>query len=92
MARDRWQVYVLRCADGSLYTGVTSNLDRRLRLHHRGRASRYTRSRLPVTLVYRERASSRSTAQRREWEIKRLSRAEKDRLVTGRPSARPVGP
>ena len=85
-SRDRarsWVVYVLRCADGTLYTGVTNDLARRLARHRAGRASRYTRGRLPVELVWRERRPDRSAAQRREAEIKGLTRAAKERLIAG---------
>ncbi len=76
-----WLVYILRCRDGSLYTGITNDLDRRLAAHSSGKASRYTRSRLPVTLVHREGQPSKSKALRQEAAIKRLTRAEKLRLV-----------
>ena len=84
MAQARWQVYVLRCADGSLYTGITNDMARRLRAHGAGRASRYTRSRLPVELVYVERAATRASAQRRESAIKALPRPEKLKLIGAR--------
>jgi len=73
----RWTVYVLRCGDGSLYTGSTSDLARRVAQHRAGRGARYTRARLPVALVHWERARDRSGAQRREAALKRLSRREK---------------
>ena len=72
-----WFVYILRCADGTLYTGVTVDLARRCRQHNAGTASRYTRSRLPVDLVYREDASGRGAALKREYAIKRLTRRGK---------------
>ena len=75
-----WTVYVVRCRDGSLYTGVTNDLDRRLAAHNRGRGARYTRARRPVTLHYREAAESRGSAQRREYQIRRLPAAVKRRL------------
>lgn len=77
----RWLVYVLRCADGSLYTGITNDLEKRLGAHAAGKASRYTRSRLPVTLAYTEPRRTKSAALKREAAIKRLRRAEKDRLI-----------
>jgi putative endonuclease len=83
-AEDRWFCYLLECADGTFYTGITSALDRRLSLHNRGRASRYTRGRLPVTLVYAEPHRDRSSASRRERAVKKMSRAEKRAL--GRPA------
>lgn len=78
-----WWVYVLQCADRSLYTGVTTDPQRRVREHERGTASRYTRSRLPVELVHVERAASRSEALRREMRIKRLRRVAKLALIAG---------
>ena len=78
-----WTVYILRCADGSLYTGITRDVERRVAEHnsHRLLAARYTRSRRPVVLVYRERAASRSAAARREYRIKQMVRGEKEKLV-----------
>jgi putative endonuclease len=75
-------VYVLRCGDGSLYCGWTYDLDRRLDEHRTGRASRYTRSRLPVELAWSRQMASRSEAMREEARIKRLSRADKLHLVS----------
>lgn len=72
-----WIVYMLRCGDGSLYTGVTNDLARRLVRHRAGKGGAYTRSRLPVRLVYTERRSSRGAAQSREAAIKRLPRVAK---------------
>jgi putative endonuclease len=79
--RPSWWVYVVRCADGSLYTGVSTDPDRRLRQHNAGTASRYTRSRLPVELVYRERRRGRSDALRREAALKALPRRAKLALL-----------
>jgi putative endonuclease len=70
-------VYLLRCRDGSLYTGITNDLPQRLESHRRGKASAYTRSRLPVTLAYQETIADRSSALKREAAIRRLSRGEK---------------
>lgn len=75
--RDGWVVYVLRCRDGSLYTGMTNDLDRRLAAHRKGKGGAYTRSRLPVRLVYSERRRSRGAALSREAAIKRLPRSAK---------------
>lgn len=72
---------MVRCADGSLYTGVSTDPDRRLRQHNAGTASRYTRSRLPVELVYRERRRGRSDALRREAALKALPRRAKLALL-----------
>ena len=76
-----WTVYVARCSDGTLYTGVTTDPGRRLAQHNAGAGGAYTRSRAPVVLVYWEEANSRSEAQQREHAIKRLSRSEKEALV-----------
>lgn len=75
--------YILRCADGSLYTGWTNDLERRLAAHNAGTASKYTRARRPVELVYHEAFSTREEAMRREWAVKQLSRAEKLALIHG---------
>lgn len=77
----RWYVYMLECADGTLYTGVTTDLDRRFQEHRQGKGGNYTRSHKPMRLCYSEQASSRSTAQQREAAIKRMSREEKLRIV-----------
>lgn len=76
-----WTVYILRCADGTLYTGCTNDLPRRLKAHQSGRGARYTRSRLPVALAYREEAADKSAALRREISIKRMTRREKLALI-----------
>jgi putative endonuclease len=78
-----WTVYLARCRDGTLYTGVTTDPARRLAEHNAGCGGAYTRSRMPVILVYWEQAPDRSLALRRERAIKRLSRAEKESLVAG---------
>lgn len=73
--------YMLRCGDGSLYTGWTNDLEKRLKAHQAGKGSKYTRSRLPVELVWWEPCGSRTEAMSREWHLKRLSREEKLRLI-----------
>lgn len=78
---DKWFVYILRCSDGSLYTGITKDVRRRCEQHNAGTASRYTRSRLPVALVYQERRASQSLALKREAAIKAMSRLEKESLI-----------
>jgi putative endonuclease len=83
---DAW-VYLLCCRDGSLYCGWTSDLDRRLAAHRSGRGSRYTASRLPVTLVLAQPVADRGAARREEARIKRLTRAEKLALVAAGPVA-----
>ena len=77
-----WCVYVVRCRDGTLYTGITNDLARRLVAHDSGKGARYTRARGPVTLLHREPARDRGAALRREAAIKKLTRAEK--LVLGK--------
>ncbi len=78
-----WSVYMVRCADGSLYTGIAMDVVRRVNEHNADnrRAARYTRSRRPVTLVYREPRQNRAEAARRECEIKRLAKQAKESLV-----------
>ncbi len=73
--------YILRCADGSLYTGWTNDLTRRLAAHQSGKGGKYTRARRPVELVYCEQHETKQEAMRREWEIKQLSREEKLKLI-----------
>lgn len=74
-------VYILRCADDTLYCGWTNDLDHRLKTHNSGKGAKYTRSRLPVELVYSEALESTSAALHRECEIKKLSRKEKMELI-----------
>jgi len=81
VAESPWFVYILECRDGSFYTGVTNNLERRQHQHNEGTASRYTRSRRPVILRYRELCGSRSQALIRECSLRLLSRKEKEDLV-----------
>ena len=76
-----WFLYLVRCADGSLYTGITNNVPRRCKQHNAGTASSYTRSRLPVELIYQESQASRSVALKRELAIKAMSRQEKESLI-----------
>jgi putative endonuclease len=81
-----WLVYLLRCHDGSLYCGITNDLPKRLLAHAAGKASRYTRARLPVALAYSEPHKSKSAALKREVAIKKLSRPQKDRLLSSKPA------
>ncbi len=76
-----WYVYVLRCGDGTLYTGITDNIPRRLAAHRAGKGAKYTRGRGPLELIYAEEVPDKSTALRREYQIKRLTRQEKERLI-----------
>ena len=74
-------VYILRCGDGSLYTGWTNYLEKRVKAHSSGRGAKYTRTHLPVELVYSEQLDTKEAAMSREWHIKSLSHAEKLRLI-----------
>ena len=76
-----WYVYMLRCGDGTLYTGVTDNVERRLAAHRSGRGAKYTRGRGPLELVYQEQVPDKSAALRREYQIKRLPKQEKEGLI-----------
>lgn len=76
-----WHVYILQCADGSLYTGIARDPEHRLKQHNGKRGAAYTRARLPVRLIYQEPAPDRSAALRREWAIKQLHREEKLELI-----------
>lgn len=77
-------VYILECADGTYYTGITNDLKARLQKHQKGRGAKYTRGRLPVTLRFAERGENKSWALRREKEIKSMRRAEKEKLIRER--------
>ena len=79
-----WYVYIVRCADGSFYTGITNDIARRVRAHNRGRGAAYTRGRRPVKLVYREKKRSKGAALSREFAVKRLTRAQKGKLISSR--------
>ena len=76
-----WMLYILECSDGTFYTGVTNDMDRRFSQHNAGKAARYTRGRRPVRLRYCERYTTRSQALVREAAIKRLTRAAKHQLM-----------
>lgn len=82
MAAENWSVYILQCADGSLYTGITNDLPRRLDQHNEGTGAKYTRGRGPHILVFSESHPERSLALKREIHIKSLSRAEKLALLS----------
>lgn len=75
-------VYILQCADGTLYTGCTIDIDKRIQTHNAGKGAKYTKARLPVTLAYKEACATKSDALRREYAIKQLSRQEKLTLIT----------
>lgn len=92
-SRARWYCYLLQCADGTLYAGITNALDRRLARHNAGTASKYTRARRPVRLVWSEPARDRAAASRRESALKRLRRGDKQALAhaASARSARVIG-
>ena len=77
-----WKLYILRCADGTLYTGITTDVERRFAEHSSGKGAKYTRGRAPLELVYSEDCGDKSTALRRELEIKAMTREEKLKLIT----------
>jgi putative endonuclease len=77
----QWWLYIVRCADGSLYTGITNDLDRRVLEHNQGVGAKYTRGRRPVVLAYSEIHGDRSAAGKREYAVKRMSRQQKYRLI-----------
>ncbi len=76
-----WVLYILQCKDGSLYTGITDDLEHRLAQHRAGKGAKYTRGRSPLTLVYQEECQSHSDALKREYSVKQLKRAEKQKLI-----------
>lgn len=81
MTEEKAYVYILKCSDGTLYTGWTNNLDRRLAAHNAGTASKYTRSKRPVEMVWHEQYADKSAALKREAEIKKLPREKKMELI-----------
>lgn len=81
---EQWFVYILKCADGSLYTGITNDIDRRIAAHEDGRGAKYTRGRGPFDLLHREIFRTRGDALKREIEIKALDRAAKLALAAGK--------
>ena len=76
-----WYLYILRCGDGTLYTGITTDVEKRLAAHRAGKGAKYTRGRGPLELVYREELPDHSAALKREYEIKSMSRQEKEKLI-----------
>lgn len=79
-----WHVYIIECKDGKLYTGITNNLERRIKEHKSGNGCRFTKYRTPVTLVHREKVATKPLALKREAQIKSLTRAEKLSLIKTR--------
>jgi putative endonuclease len=80
---DEWSLYILKCRDGTFYTGITNNLERRLKMHQDGKASRYTRTRGPVEMLYSEGCGDRSSALIRECEVKEWPKKKKVSLISG---------
>ena len=80
MMEKTWYLYILRCGDDTLYTGITTDVQRRLADHRAGKGAKYTRGRAPLELVYEEKCGTHSDALRRELAVKALSRAEKEKL------------
>ena len=76
-----WYLYILRCGDGSLYTGITDDVQRRLKAHSQGKGAKYTRGRGPLELVHQESCGSHSDALKREIEVKKLTRAQKMEMI-----------
>ena len=76
-----WYLYVLRCGDGTFYTGITTDVERRLEEHRQGRGAKYTRGRGPLELAYQEKCGTHSEALKREYAVKQLPRDEKERLI-----------
>ncbi|MBL91426.1 MAG: endonuclease [Myxococcales bacterium] len=78
---EKWVVYILKCGDGSLYTGITNDFDKRLKAHRAGKGAKFTKGRGPLKVVYLDEQPDRSQALKTEWAIKKLSRQEKLVLV-----------
>ena len=79
-----WYVYILHCGDGTLYTGITTDVERRLEAHRQGKGAKYTRGRGPLELAYQDKCGTHSEALKREYAIKQLSREEKEQLISER--------
>jgi len=77
-----WYLYILRCGDGTLYTGITTDVEKRLEQHRSGKGAKYTRGRTPLELVYREECGTHSDALKREYAVKRMSRTQKENLIS----------
>ena len=77
-----WHLYILRCKDGTLYTGITTDVEKRFEVHQSGKGAKYTRGRGPLELVYRETCGTHSDALKRELEIKKMSREQKQKLIS----------
>lgn len=80
-----WHLYILRCGDGTLYTGITTDVEKRLAVHRAGKGAKYTRGRGPLELVYQEELPDHSAALKREYEVKSMSRQDKEKLIQKTP-------
>lgn len=78
---ETWYLYILRCKDGTYYTGITNDVEKRLEAHRSGKGAKYTRGRCPLELVYRETCENHSHALKREYEVKKLKKPEKESLI-----------
>ena len=76
-----YYTYIVECVDGTYYTGYTVNLEKRLHTHNLGKGAKYTRARLPVSLIYREEFATKEEAMSREWQIKHMTRQQKQKLI-----------
>lgn len=83
---EKWYLYILRCGDGSLYTGITTDPERRLAEHRSGKGAKYTRGRGPLEQVYREELASHSQALKRECQVKAMTRTQKEQLIKNMPA------
>ena len=82
--KKRYYTYILRCSDGTYYTGYTDHLERRVKVHNEGKGAKYTRGRLPVELMYYEEFETKAEAMKREWKLKQLDRGKKEKLIFGK--------
>ena len=82
--KKRYYTYILRCSDGTYYTGYTDHLERRVKVHNKGKGAKYTRGRLPVELMYYEEFETKAEAMKREWKLKQLDRGKKEKLIFGK--------
>lgn len=81
--QDKWVLYILQCSNGAFYTGITNNVERRFKMHNEGKASKFTRTRRPVKLIYQEKCGTRIDALSREYKVKTFTRQRKKELIQG---------
>jgi putative endonuclease len=87
---DPWHLYIVRCSDGTLYTGIAKDVSKRIETHNSGKGAKYTRDRGPVTLLFQETLSDYSSALKREYQVKRLGRKGKEAFIEGKPLKAPA--